>query len=95
MMMPYQVTLVSNYFVICALGLMGSCFALIIPSIFSPFNVFLLRQVFGTCPDDLLDAARIDVAGNLTILFRILLPRSRGGVSLIILTFVDAWNMVE
>lgn len=96
MMMPYQVTLVSNYFVIRALGLMDSWAALIIPSIFSPFGVFLLRQVFDTCPDDLLDAARIDGAGNLTILFRILLPRSRAGVvSLIILTFVDAWNMVE
>ena len=96
MMMPYQVTLVSNYFVIRELGLMGSWAALIIPSIFSPFGVFLLRQVFDTCPDDLLDAARIDGAGNLTILFRILLPRSRAGVvSLVILTFVDAWNMVE
>lgn len=96
MMMPYQVTLVSNYFVIRALGLMGSWAALILPSIFSPFGVFLLRQVFDTCPDDLLDAARIDGAGHLTILFRILLPRSRAGVvSLVILTFVDAWNMVE
>ena len=44
MMMPYQVTLVSNYFVIRALGLMGSWAALIIPSVFSPFGVFLLRD---------------------------------------------------
>ena len=96
MMMPYQVTLVSNYFVIHGLGLMGSWAALIIPAVFSPFGVFLLRQVFDTCPDELLDAARIDGAGDLTILFRILLPRSRAGVvSLVLLTFVDAWNMVE
>ena len=52
--------------------------------------------MFDTCPDELLDAARIDGAGDLTILFRILLPRSRAGVvSLVLLTFVDAWNMVE
>ena len=96
MMMPYQVTLVSNYFVIRGLGLMGSWAALIIPAVFSPFGVFLLRQVFDTCPDELLDAASIDGAGDLTILFRILLPRSRAGVvSLVLLTFVDAWNMVE
>ena len=96
MMMPYQVTLVSNYFVIRGLGLMGSWAALIIPAVFSPFGVFVLRQVFDTCPDELLDAARIDGAGDLTILFRILLPRSRAGVvSLVLLTFVDAWNMVE
>ena len=96
MMMPYQVTLVSNYFVIRGLGLLGNWAALIIPAVFSPFGVFLLRQVFDTCPDELLDAARIDGAGELKILFRILVPRSRSGViSLIILTFIDAWNMVE
>ena len=96
MMMPYQVTLVSNYFVIRELGLMGSWAALIIPSIFSPFGVFLLRQVFDTCPNEILEAARLDGAGNLRILFRILVPRCRAGViSLGILSFIDAWNMVE
>ena len=77
MMMPYQVTLVSNFFVIRGLGLMGSWAALIVPAVFSPFGVFLLRQVFDTCPDELLDAGRIDGAGELRLLFRILVPRSR------------------
>lgn len=96
MMMPYQVTLVSNFIVIDALGLMGTWAALILPAIFSPFGVFLLRQVFDTCPDEILDAARIDGAGELRVLFQILVPRSRSGVvSLVILTFIDAWNMVE
>lgn len=96
MMMPYQVTLVSNFIVINALGLMGTWAALILPAIFSPFGVFLLRQVFDTCPDEILDAARIDGAGEMRVLFRILVPRSRSGmVSLIILTFIDSWNMVE
>ena len=96
MMMPYQVTLVSNFIVIDALGLMGTWAALILPAIFSPFGVFLLRQVFDTCPNEILDAARIDGAGELRVLFQILVPRSRSGVvSLVILTFIDAWNMVE
>ena len=50
MMMPYQVTLVSNYLMLDRLGLVGSYWALILPAMFSPFGVFLLRQVFDTCP---------------------------------------------
>lgn len=96
MMMPYQVTLVSNYLILDKLGLIGSQWALILPAAFSPFGVFLLRQVFDTCSDDILEAARLDGAGNLRVLFRILVPRCRAGViSLGILSFIDAWNMVE
>lgn len=96
MMMPYQVTLVSNYLMLDKMGLVGSRWALILPAMFSPFGVFLLRQVFDTCPSDILEAARLDGAGNLRILFGILVPRCRAGViSLGILSFIDAWNMVE
>lgn len=96
MMMPYQVTLVSNYLMLDKLGLVRSRWALILPAMFSPFGVFLLRQVFDTCPSDILEAARLDGAGNLRILFGILVPRCRAGViSLGILSFIDAWNMVE
>lgn len=96
MMMPYQVTLVSNYLMLDKLGLVGSRWSLILPGVFSPFGVFLLRQVFDTCPNEILEAARLDGAGNLRILFNILVPRCRAGViSLGILSFIDAWNMVE
>lgn len=96
MMMPHQVTLVSNYLMLDKLGLVGSQWALILPGMFSPFGVFLLRQVFDTCPNDILEAAQLDGAGNLRILFSILVPRCRAGViSLGILSFIDAWNMVE
>ena len=96
MMMPYQVTLVSNYLMLDKLDLVGSKWSLILPGVFSPFGVFLLRQVFDTCPNELLEAARLDGAGNLRILFHILVPRcSAGVISLGILSFIDAWNMVE
>lgn len=96
MMMPYQVTLVSNYLMLDKLDLVGSKWSLILPGVFSPFGVFLLRQVFDTCPNELLEAARLDGAGNLRILFHILVPRCRAVViSLGILSFIDAWNMVE
>ena len=96
MMMPYQVTLVSNYMILDKMGLLGNWLALILPGIFSPFGVFLMRQVFDACPSEYLEAAKLDGAGNLRILFRILIPRSRSGLaSLVLLTFIDAWNMVE
>ena len=96
MMTPYQVTLVSNYLMLDKLGLIGSWWALILPAVFSPFGVFLLRQVFDTCSSELLEAARLDGAGDLRILFGILVPRCRAGVvSVVILSFIDAWNMVE
>ncbi len=90
MMMPYQVTLVSNFIVIDALGLMGTWAALISVGHWRPgVSSWHLDA-------EILDAARIDGAGELRVLFQILVPRSRSGVvSLVILTFIDAWNMVE
>ena len=96
MMMPYQVTLVSNYIVLDYMGLIGTYWALILPGIFSPFGVFLMRQIISTMPDEIIEAAKIDGANQFQILTKIVLPRSKSGiVSLIILSFIDYWNMVE
>lgn len=96
MMMPYQVTLVSNYIVLDKLHLLNTYWAIILPGIFSPFGVFLMRQVIATMPDSLLEAARLDGANELQILTRVVIPRSQSGlISLIILNFIDNWNMVE
>lgn len=63
---------------------------------FSAFGVCLLRQYMRYVPDETIEAARIDGSGNLRVLFKIVLPQVKGGVAaLIILTFIDAWNMVE
>lgn len=96
MMMPIQVTLVSNYIVLDQMGLIGTYFAIILPAIFSPFGVFLMRQVIAAMPDELIEAAKLDGAGNWRIFLRIVLPCSKSGVvSLVILCFIDNWNMVE
>ena len=96
MMMPIQVTLVSNYIVLDRMGLIGTYFAIILPAIFSPFGVFLMRQVIAAMPDELIEAAKLDGAGNCRIFLRIVLPCSKSGVvSLVILCFIDNWNMVE
>lgn len=96
MMMPYQVTLVSNYIVLERLGILNSYSALILPGIFSPFGVFLMRQVISTMPSSILEAAKLDGANQLQIIFFVLVPRCKSGIiSLVILSFIDYWNMVE
>ena len=96
MMMPLQVTLVPNYIVLDKIGLIGSYTALILPGAFSTFGVFLLTQIFSSVPDNLIEAAKIDGANHLQILFRVMIPYARSGVaSLVILNFIDTWNMVE
>ena len=96
MMMPYQVTLVSNYIVLDRLQLIGGYSSVIIPGIFSAFGVFLLRMIIENIPKEIVDAARIDGASHFKILWRIVIPNCRAGVvSLIVLSFIDSWNMVE
>lgn len=96
MMMPNQVMLVPSYIVLDAMGLLGSNLALILPSVFSAFGVFLISQFMSAIPDSILESARIDGAGHFRILTNILLPNCKAGLaSLAVLGFIDCWNMVE
>lgn len=68
-------------------------FALILPGLATVFNIFLLRQAFRSVPDDLIDAARIDGAGELRIWWSILLPVVKPSLATVaIITFVTQWN---
>lgn len=96
MMMPYQVTLVSNYIILDKLHLLGGWAAVILPTIFSPFGVFLMRQAAVSIPAEILESAKLDGAGPLRTLGSIVVPLCKSGVcSLVILSFIDVWNMVE
>jgi len=96
MMMPTQVLMVSQYPVLSSMGLIGSYFALILPGAFAAFGIFLMTQVFSYVPNEILEAAKIDGAGHFQILLRIMIPCSNMGIaSLVILSFIDNWNMVE
>lgn len=67
--------------------------ALILPNIVSAFNIFLLRQAFRSVPDELIDAARVDGAGEWRIWWSILLPIVRPSLAAVaIFTFVTSWN---
>ena len=96
MLMPYQVTLVPNYLVAEKLGLLGSRWAVILPGVFSPFSVFILTKCMRRIPEDMIEAARLDGASEWHIFTRICLPMCRGAIySVVILVFIDYWNMVE
>lgn len=67
--------------------------ALIFPNIVSAFNIFLLRQAFRGVPNELIDAARVDGAGEFRIWWSILLPIVRPSLAAVaIFTFVTSWN---
>ncbi|MCL1821181.1 MAG: carbohydrate ABC transporter permease [Oscillospiraceae bacterium] len=96
MMMPNQVMLVPSYITLDAMGLIGSYYALVLPLIFSAFGVFLMSQIMAVVPDSILESAKIDGAGHFRVLTRIMLPNCKAGLaSLVILGFIDCWNMVE
>lgn len=96
MLMPFQVTLVPNYIIADKLGLLNTTAAIILPGIFATYGVFLLRQFFMQVPGPLMEAAKIDGAGHLRSFYSIVLPLVKPGfAALIVLLFVDYWNMVE
>lgn len=96
MIMPYQVTLVPNYLVSGWLHILNTRMAVILPGIFAPFCVYLLTKYMRRIPEDAIEAARLDGAGEWKILTRICIPMIKGPIiSVVILTFVDYWNMVE
>jgi putative chitobiose transport system permease protein len=67
--------------------------AVIFPSLASAFNIFLMRQAFRSVPNDLIDAARVDGAGEWRVWWQILLPIVRPSLAAVaIFTFVTSWN---
>lgn len=92
-MLPTEVILTPTFTVIRDLGLYDSLAGIIIPSVITASGIFMFRQFFLTVPDELLDAARIDGAGELTTFFRIMLPLSRPiAITLAIFSFQWRWN---
>ncbi|MFY4718491.1 carbohydrate ABC transporter permease [Streptomyces sp. LaBMicrA B280] len=74
-------------------GLTVSIVALAMPFLVNGFGIFLMRQFMVSVPDEILEAARLDGAGEFTLWWRIVLPQTKPVlVTLALLTFVDAWN---
>ncbi|WP_327287861.1 carbohydrate ABC transporter permease [Streptomyces sp. NBC_01198] len=93
MVVPFQLTMIPTFLVMKKLGLIDTLGALIVPSLVTPFAVFLLRQFFLSLPRELEEAAWIDGCSRLRVLFLIVLPLSRPALSTVaVLTFLATWN---
>lgn len=93
LMVPGQVTLVPNYVLLKNLGWLDSYQGLIIPSMFSAFGTFLLRQFFMTLPQDLLDAVALDGGNPLQTFWHVALPLARPVlVAFGVLVTLWSWN---
>ena len=96
MLMPFQVTMLSSYLVLNGMGLINTRASVILPAVFSTFPVFLIYRGFCSLPKGLIEAARIDGAGEWMIFRKIGLPLSSGGIlSAAVLGFLEYWNLME
>ncbi len=93
LMLPTQIAAVPEFVEVKYLGLLNSRLSLVIPALIQVFGIFLLRQHFKTIPLELEDAARIDGAGELQILRRVIVPLSWPALSATsIITTQYIWN---
>jgi ABC-type glycerol-3-phosphate transport system permease component len=93
-MLPRQVTLLPVYVLFQRLGWVDTLLPLIVPAFFAnPYDVFLLRQFFMTIPLEMDEAAKIDGANPLRVLWSVLLPQSKPALlTVAIFHFLWAWN---
>ncbi|MFG3281023.1 carbohydrate ABC transporter permease [Streptomyces sp. NPDC048111] len=93
MAVPFQLTMIPTFLVMKWLGLIDTLGALIVPSLVTPFAVFLFRQFFLTLPRELEEAAWIDGCSRLRVLVSIVAPLARPALATVaVLTFLATWN---
>lgn len=93
MMIPGVLFLIPTYVLMYRIGWVGHFHALIIPASVSVYNIFLIRQFIVGIPNELIEAARLDGAGELGIFGRLILPLSSPVlVTVAILNFIGSWN---
>jgi len=93
MMIPTQMTMIPGYLILARLGLINNLLGLIIPAAIDAFGIFLFRQFALSIPNELLDAARVDGAGEFHIYYRIVLPQLGPALATFgMLTFMFNWN---
>jgi len=92
-LLPFQIMLVPLFIQMAVMQWLNTYQGVILPFAVSAFLIFLARQYMLSVPDELLDAARIDGAGEFSIFWRVVLPTQKPALAVIsILTFTGAWN---
>lgn len=92
-MIPFMAIIIPLFIVVRDLGWLNTYVGLIVPTLVSPFGIFLMRQFISGLPDELLDAARIDGAREIGIYFRVVLPLIKPALAtLAIFAFLGSWD---
>lgn len=96
MMMPFSVTMLSNYLVLKDLSLLDNLWGIILPGVFSTFPVFIMYRGFCGIPKELLEAAKVDGAGEFQVFWRIGIPLGSAGIgSALVLGFLEYFSLIE
>ncbi len=96
MMMPLQVTILPNYIGLREMNLLNTPYAIILPLVFSPFGVVILRQYMSGLDVDIIEAARLETSSIIRILIKVVAPQIKVCISAVTLfIFVDSWSIVE
>ena len=93
LMVPYHLTLIPQFILVSKLGLLDTMTGLIVPTLANAQALFLMRQFIIGIPDELIEAAKIDGAGELRIFFRIVLPQCKPIMATLgVFVFLWHWN---
>ena len=93
MMVPVQVTMIPTYLILNQMKLTNTLIGIALPTLVSGFSIFLFRQFMSTIPTEMLEAARLDGAGEFRTFWQIVLPMSKPILAVqIVLTFIGGWN---
>jgi multiple sugar transport system permease protein len=93
MMIPVQVTMIPTYLILSHIKLTNTLVGIAIPTLVSGFNIFLFRQFMSTMPGEILEAAKLDGAGEWRTFWQIVIPMSKPILAVqAVLTFIAGWN---
>ncbi|GHH99539.1 carbohydrate ABC transporter permease [Neobacillus kokaensis] len=93
LMIPFQVTLIPLFEMMVSFDWLNTYQAIILPSLAAPFSIYLMRQNMQVVPDSIIEASRVDGAGELRIFFTVILPVTRPALAAVaIFQFMSQWN---
>lgn len=96
MLLPFQVTMLSNYLVIDKLGILDTHAAVILPAVFSTFPVFIIYRYFSAIPEEIYEAFSLESSSKFQLFWHMGLPLAMSGIkATILLNVIEYWNMIE
>ena len=93
LLFTYEVTCIPNYVILSKLQMLDTFCALLLPAVATPMGLFLMKQFMEQIPDSVVESARVDGAGTLTLYWRIVMPQVKPAwLTLVIFSFQSLWN---